>query len=425
MHQNRAAGIQITPYQAEDRSAVRSILAHIGWDERYIVAFEQTAESFARRDDTAVYVARLDTTAVGFLFVQFYDWNRLCQIQGLAVDPASQRHGAASALVAQAEAFARSHDARGIYVDTPTTNAGGRHFYEAAGYQVGYIMPRYYEDALDGVTYQKFFGSTEQPTLSAAEAAARVQITGHRGARGIAPENTLAGFQVALNLSVDIIELDVHLTRDGELVVMHDPHVERTTDGAGAIGSYTLAELKRLSAAAEFGGEAQYGVQRVPTLQEVYDLVGGRCTVNVEVKPAADGTRYPGIEEKLVEFLHRNDPANRTVISSFNHPTLVKIHALEPRLRRHGIVSHDYFELAASLGKGAGDVVDDFVARGVDWVSVHKSFMSQELCTKMKQAGMSVHVWIVDDIAGLISFAAMGVDEITTDRPDVLLAPRR
>ena len=94
---------------------------------------------------------------MGFLYVQYYAWNRLCQIQGLAVDPDFQRHGAASALVLRAEEFARSKNARGVYVDTPTSNRGGRKFYEAIGYQLGYIMPRYYEDELDGVTYQKFF----------------------------------------------------------------------------------------------------------------------------------------------------------------------------------------------------------------------------------------------------------------------------
>jgi ribosomal protein S18 acetylase RimI-like enzyme len=77
----------------------------------------------------------------------------------LAVSPEFQRQGAASALVARAEEFARSKKTRGIYVDTPTTNTGGQKFYEAAGYQLGYIMPRYYEDRLDGVTYQKFFES--------------------------------------------------------------------------------------------------------------------------------------------------------------------------------------------------------------------------------------------------------------------------
>ncbi len=252
-----------------------------------------------------------------------------------------------------------------------------------------------------------------------------VQITGHRGARGIAPENTLPSFQVALDLRVDIIELDVHLTRDGELAVMHDALVDRTTDGTGPVASYTLAALKRLNAAAKFSGAVQYGPQQAPTLQEVYDLVAGRCTINIEVKQAADGMRYPQIEEKLVEFLHRNDPANRSILSSFDQPTLVRIHELEPRLRRHGIVSRPYFETMAARGKGTEDVVADFMARGVDWVSVNKAFMTPELAAKMKKAGMSVHVWIVDDLEGLIKFAAMGVDEITTDRPDVLMAAGR
>lgn len=96
-------------------------------------------------------------TTIGFIFVEYHAWNRLAQIQGLAVDPAFYRQGVASALVAHAEAFARQHHARGIYVDTPTTNERGRQFYEALGYQTGYIMPRYYADTLDGVTYQKFF----------------------------------------------------------------------------------------------------------------------------------------------------------------------------------------------------------------------------------------------------------------------------
>jgi ribosomal protein S18 acetylase RimI-like enzyme len=148
---------QIVPYQTSDQPHIRRILQSIGWNERYILAFEHTAESFAQNNDTAVFMARQDAATVGFIFVEYRAWNRLAQIQGLAVDPALQRQGAASALVAQAERFAREHHARGIYVDTPTTNDGGRRFYEAIGYRSGYVMPRYYDDALDGITYQKFF----------------------------------------------------------------------------------------------------------------------------------------------------------------------------------------------------------------------------------------------------------------------------
>jgi ribosomal protein S18 acetylase RimI-like enzyme len=153
--------ITILGYAPEYRSSIRSILTEIGWAEHYISAMENAAEAFAKDEDHyGVYLAVSNGTAVGYLYVQYYAWNQLCQIQGLAVHPAFQRRGVASALVARAEEFARSKRARGLYVDTPTTNTGGRNFYEAIGYLMGYTMPRYYEDGLDGVTYQKFFNGT-------------------------------------------------------------------------------------------------------------------------------------------------------------------------------------------------------------------------------------------------------------------------
>jgi ribosomal protein S18 acetylase RimI-like enzyme len=150
--------ISIIDYAPEHRAAIRQILARIGWAEQYIVAAVQNAEHFSQNRDTyGVYLAMVGDSVVGFIYVQFYEWNRLAQIQGLAVEPGRQRQGIASQLVKSAERFAREKRARGIYVDTPTLNQKGRAFYEAAGYKYGYEMPRYYEDNLDGVTYQKFF----------------------------------------------------------------------------------------------------------------------------------------------------------------------------------------------------------------------------------------------------------------------------
>lgn len=160
LQNNKTTQIQIGPFQTDDPKHIRRILESIGWDEHYILAFEQAAIQFARNSNSAVFMARRQEVTIGFVFVEFHIWNRLAQIQGLAVDPSLHRHGAASALVSQAEAFARTCGARGVYVDTPTTNERGRLFYEAIGYQVGYIMPRYYEENLDGVTYQKFFDKT-------------------------------------------------------------------------------------------------------------------------------------------------------------------------------------------------------------------------------------------------------------------------
>lgn len=150
--------VTILDYQPEHRPAIRRILEKIGWAEQYVTAAELNAEALAREPDIfGVYVALDQQHVVGFVYVQYWAWNQLAQIQGLAVDPAFQRQGIASALVQRAEAFARTKSARGIYVDTPVSNQGGRKFYEAAGYHFAYHMPRYYEAALDGVTYQKFF----------------------------------------------------------------------------------------------------------------------------------------------------------------------------------------------------------------------------------------------------------------------------
>jgi ribosomal protein S18 acetylase RimI-like enzyme len=150
--------MNILDYSPEYQSSIRGILTKIGWAEQYISAMENAADIFSKeKENYGAYLAVSNGNAVGFLYIQYYAWNQLCQIQGLAVHPEFQRQGIASALVTHAEEFALSRNARGIYVDTPTTNTGGRKFYEAIGYQFGYIMPRYYEDGMDGVTYQKFF----------------------------------------------------------------------------------------------------------------------------------------------------------------------------------------------------------------------------------------------------------------------------
>ncbi|HEY0377316.1 MAG TPA: GNAT family N-acetyltransferase [Pyrinomonadaceae bacterium] len=151
--------VSITDYSPRHQAVVRQILERIGWDEQYIVAAERNAEAFSQnREVYGVYIATAGDSVVGFVYVQFYEWNRLAQIQGLAVDPSYQRKGVAAVLVKKAERFGREKGARGVYVDTPTLNRKGRAFYEAIGYSFGYEMPRYYEDNLDGVTYQKFFG---------------------------------------------------------------------------------------------------------------------------------------------------------------------------------------------------------------------------------------------------------------------------
>ena len=160
--------IDIVTYNAaHHRSGVREVLAQNGWEERYIVG--QLAGLDLLSGDSLLgtlgkaCVSETKDGLSGFVSVEYREWNRLGQLQGLAVDPAFKRRGIASALVHRAERFVRGAGGRGLYVDTPVTNEVGRGFYEALGYWQAYVMPEYYDEGLDGVTYLKLFRSERRP----------------------------------------------------------------------------------------------------------------------------------------------------------------------------------------------------------------------------------------------------------------------
>jgi ribosomal protein S18 acetylase RimI-like enzyme len=156
--------IDIVPYEAmSHRRAVREILAKNAWQEHYIAG--QLAALDALSGDqipatrSKVYVCEAEERLSGFVCVEYREWNRLGQLQGLAVDPALKRRGIAADLVHRVEEFVRAEGGRGLYVDTPVTNETGRSFYEALGYRQAYLMPEYYYEGLDGVTYLKLFAT--------------------------------------------------------------------------------------------------------------------------------------------------------------------------------------------------------------------------------------------------------------------------
>ena len=142
-------------------------------------------------------------------------------------------------------------------------------------------------------------------------------LTGHRGAAKLEPENTLLSIQTAIDLGVDQIEIDVHLTRDQHLVVIHDTTVDRTTDGQGAVADFTLAEVKQLDA-----GKGE----RIPTLQEVIDLVCGKVILQIELKG-------PDTAEPVIQAVEQNSMENEVLLTSFVHDRLRESGQLNPNLR--------------------------------------------------------------------------------------------
>jgi glycerophosphoryl diester phosphodiesterase len=224
-------------------------------------------------------------------------------------------------------------------------------------------------------------------------------IGGHRGNPAEHPENTLASFRSAIELGVDMIECDVHLTADGELIVIHDHTLDRTTDGSGPVGQLTLAELRRRDAG---GGE------RLPVLAEVCELARGRVGLCVETKQLP--VPYPELEERLIACLDEQGMLDQTTVISFHHGSMKRLKELEPRL-------------AVGVIEGARpiDPVGMMRAALADIYSPHYGAIDPEVVAEVHAAGGVVGVWTVDDAAAVAWCRACRPDSIFTNRPREIL----
>lgn len=230
-------------------------------------------------------------------------------------------------------------------------------------------------------------------------------VFAHRGARNVAPENTLEAFQIALDAGADGIELDVHRCATGELVVIHDEQVNRTTNGVGYVKDMSLAELERLDAGSWFDNE--FAGARIPTLKQVLELVDGSAILNIEIKntPIA----YPGIEEDLVQIL-RDYSKDEVIISSFDHKLMMRYSRLDP--------SANLALLAAALFTDLSQYAAQFDAK--HW---HPCFgdLRQDSVEEAHEAGLKVNAWTVNSPRNWELAIRMQIDGIMTDEPVLLI----
>lgn len=233
----------------------------------------------------------------------------------------------------------------------------------------------------------------------------KTTIQAHRGASAVCPENTLEAFSKAIEQKADGIELDVHLTKDGEIVVAHDSRLERVSDGTGFIGDHTLADLKKLSFSKLF---PDHKPCRIPLLSEVFALVKpSALTVNIELKTTE--RLYPGLADKLVTLAKEFKMEDRVLYSSFNHYSLMEIKQFEPAAKTG---------LLYELG-----MVDPWVyAKYTKAAAVHPYFFViaalPETVQRCHENGIMVNVWTVDDPDMIKLMLKCGVDSIITNRAD-------
>jgi glycerophosphoryl diester phosphodiesterase len=243
---------------------------------------------------------------------------------------------------------------------------------------------------------------------------ARTLVVAHRGGAALAPENTLAAFANAIRLGVDMVECDVHLSKDGELVVMHDPDVSRTTDGHGQISDLTLAEIKKLNDAAKFPGG--YAAQGVPTLAELLDLVKGKVGIQIEIKLTAGNQRYPGIERKVVDLINARNMADQVIVISLDFPTLKDVKAIDPHIKTGALVQGNWTATRPS-DQIAKEIIQ---TTGADYFMPTSGLVNAEMINAVHAGGLKMGVWTVDAPQDMQRYASWGVDAITTNRPDEL-----
>lgn len=226
----------------------------------------------------------------------------------------------------------------------------------------------------------------------------------HRGASGECPENTLAAFRRALEIGVDMIEFDVHLSRDGVPVVIHDDDVRRTAGGGpGLVKDMTLAELRRLDAGA--WKDPRFAGERIPTLEETLALCRGRCEVNVELKTHPEP--YPGIERAAHDLLGRLGMRADATVSSFNWDTLDRYRALDPEMRL-GLLADKPRESIRRRAEAARA-----------WsLNLPPMLATGELYAWAREKGLKILVWTVDDPEFIDFLIDYGVDGVISNRPE-------
>ena len=225
----------------------------------------------------------------------------------------------------------------------------------------------------------------------------------HRGAsgRGLAPENTLAAFEKALDIGIDMLEIDVRVTGDGQLIVLHDPSLDRTTDCEGIVREMGLDEIRQADA-----GDGE----RVPILREVFDLARNRAPILLEIKSDF-------IAERVVQAIADAQIEEQVVVQSFNPQTVERVKRLAPHLPSSLLIG----ELPTTPSRvRARRLVSQVLEVGANTLSIWHATVTPSLIEEMRKRGIAVWAWTVDEEITMRDLAMMGVQGLVTNYPEVL-----
>jgi glycerophosphoryl diester phosphodiesterase len=237
----------------------------------------------------------------------------------------------------------------------------------------------------------------------------------HRGGAALWPENSLLAFRNALALGADFLELDVHLSRDGEVMVIHDATLDRTTDGSGPVRERTAAELRALHL--KDGGGAPTA-EPVPTLDEVVALAAaGQRQMLLEIKTDDRKRRYPGIEEKVMAVLDRHRFTSFAIVMAFERETWRRVREIRPDARAGALYSARALPAAAIEPE-----LQALRQAGIGFVGLEQRLVTADVARQARLAGLTLGVWTVNERDAIERFIGQGVGVVITDRPDLAKA---
>lgn len=235
-------------------------------------------------------------------------------------------------------------------------------------------------------------------------------IIAHRGASGSAPENTLAAVRLALAQKADMIEIDVFLSKDGQIVVMHDQKVDRTTNGKGNIESLTLREIKQLDAGSWFANT--FKGEKVPTLPEVLQTIEGQAKLLIEIKKSGRD-----IAQKVATLIYQQKASTWCIIQSFDPQVIENLNALRSTIEKHQLVIGNlplllpyHYNKCLSLG-------NIYQYRAVQSINPMYLFTTKKVVDKIHQQKQKVMVWTINQPQDMERFLKMGVDGLITNYP--------
>jgi len=238
-------------------------------------------------------------------------------------------------------------------------------------------------------------------------------LAAHRGGSLLWPENSLLAFRNAAALGADYLEFDVHLSSDGEAVVIHDPTLDRTTTGSGAVSARAVAELKALRLKDRTGAVT---AETVPTLDEVVAVgAGAGRRLLLEIKVDQGKARYPGIEERVLAVLDRHGMAAATVVMAFEAETWRRVRALRPDIRAGAL----YSARALAAGAGVPRAIEDARAAGVAFVGLPYALVTADAVGAARTAGVLLGAWTVNEPDAMRRLFDVSIGVLITDRPDV------